>query len=50
MALTYDIRGSELRTPVLIVVIVSTVVIPITKENTHHIWSESEKNSKVPEN
>jgi hypothetical protein len=28
MALTYDILGSELRTPVLIVVIVSTVVIP----------------------
>lgn len=28
MALTYEILGSELRTPVEIVVMVSTVVIP----------------------
>jgi len=28
IAFTYDIRGSELRTPVLIVVMVRTVVIP----------------------
>ena len=28
MAFTYEIRGSDERTPVLIVVIVSTVVMP----------------------
>lgn len=38
MALMYDILGSDARTPVLIVVIVRTVVIPDNKERMRKEW------------
>ena len=41
MAFTYEIRGSDERTPVLIVVIVSTVVMPeqsFKLSSCHHLF------------
>lgn len=43
MALTYDIRGKDDRTPVEIVVIVRTVVIPEEVEDLEEVSNMEEK-------